>query len=274
MRKLIDRLQEEQFLPLTREREEELSQAFLIAEANDDQDAMKAIREEFVNRHLRLIIYIGKGYKRSLEMDEIFAVGLLALTHAFNNWSPYKGSNYGWAERWITTGLTRAMDHNRMIRIPQKLAYASALYEMDLNKLKEQLERDLTKEEKESIRDNRLAFKEWNFVADSIDREVNAGGVTNGIATVGDFIVDHESNPALIVEKNAIKEGIFEAIEELTDTEKVVIVSRFGLNDSDRLTLAELGNRFGVTGEAMRRVEASALAKLKHPAIKVNLYDL
>ena len=131
-----------------------------------------------------------------------------------------------------------------------------------------------TTSEKENIRDGRVAFKEWNYVGDSIDREINAGNAITGVATVGDFIVDNESNPALIVEKNAIKEGIYEAIQELTDTEKVVIVSRFGLNDSDRLTLAELGIKFGVTGEAMRRVEASALAKLKHPAIKVNLYDL
>jgi len=274
MKKLQDRLQEEQFAPFTREREEELESEFAIAMENNDEHTMKVLREELVNRHMRLIFYIGKRYKRSLDMEEIFSVGLLALTHAFNNWSPYKGSNYGWAERWITTGLTRAMDYDRLIRIPQKLAYQSALYEIDLNKLKEELERDLTTEEKESLRKGRVAFKEWNYVADSIDREVNAGGVYGGTATVGDFIIDDESNPALVVEKNLIKEGLLGALTELTETEQVVIISRFGLDDHDRLTLAELGNRFGVTGEAMRRVEASALAKLKHPALKVELYDL
>jgi DNA-directed RNA polymerase sigma subunit (sigma70/sigma32) len=33
------------------------------------------------------------------------------------------------------------------------------------------------------------------------------------------------------------------------------------------MTLAQLGERHGVTGEAMRRIEATALAKLRHPAL-------
>ena len=274
MKKLIDRLNEEPYQPLTREREEELNQLFIKATEKGDEETIKKVREEFVNRHLRLILYIGKRYQRALEFEDIFAVGLLALTHAFNNWEPYKGSNYGWAERWITTGLTRAMDYDREIRIPQKLAYQSALYEMDMTKLKTELERDLTKEEKEKLRNNRVAFSEWNHVSDSLDREVTAPGITSGLARVGDFIPDLESNPETIIMREEVARETHRALTELTETERVVITSRFGLNDAERHTLAELGTRFGVTGEAMRRIEASALAKLKHPSLAVDLAQL
>ena len=60
MKKLQDRLQEEQFKPLTREREEELESEFAIAMENNDEATMKTLREELVNRHMRLIFYIGK----------------------------------------------------------------------------------------------------------------------------------------------------------------------------------------------------------------------
>lgn len=274
MKKLIDRLNEEQFAPMTKDRDDELSNLFVEAEKANDTETIKKIKEEYVNRHLRLILYIGKGYKRSLDNDDIFSVGLVALTHAFDNWIPFKGSTYSWAERWIQTGLTRALDHDRLIRIPQKLAYQSALLEIDIANLKTKLHRDPTKEEIQAIKNNRTSFKEYNHVSDSIDREVNAGGVYNGVITVGELIIDNDSDPYLVAEHNDMVKSIGNALGELTEIEQYTITSRFGLGDADRLTLAELGIKFGVTGEAMRRVEASALAKLKHPAIKTDLLGI
>ena len=274
MKKLIDRLNEEQFAPMTKDRDDELSNLFVEAEKANDTELIKKIREEYVNRHLRLILYIGKGYKRALDNDDIFSVGLVALTHAFDNWIPFKGSTYSWAERWIQTGLTRALDHDRLIRIPQKLAYQSALLEIDIANLKAKLHRDPTNEEIQAIKNNRTSFREYNHVSDSIDREVNAGGVYNGVITVGELIVDNDSDPYLVVEHNDMVKSIGNALGELTEIEQYTITSRFGLGDADRLTLAELGIKFGVTGEAMRRVEASALAKLKHPAIKTDLLGI
>ena len=41
---------------------------------------------------------------------------------------------------------------------------------------------------------------------------------------------------------------------------------RFGLNDGNEYTLEEVGQKFGVTRERIRQIEAKALRKLRHPS--------
>jgi RNA polymerase primary sigma factor len=41
---------------------------------------------------------------------------------------------------------------------------------------------------------------------------------------------------------------------------------RFGLDDGNEHTLEELGQRFAVTRERIRQIEAKALRKLRHPS--------
>ncbi len=49
----------------------------------------------------------------------------------------------------------------------------------------------------------------------------------------------------------------------LNDREKEVIRLRFGLYHSDELTLEEIGNRFNVTRERVRQIEAKAMKKIR-----------
>jgi RNA polymerase primary sigma factor len=64
-----------------------------------------------------------------------------------------------------------------------------------------------------------------------------------------------------------LAESLHRAISELAPIEQEVIKARFGLDNVDKATLAELGDRYGVTGEAMRRLEATAISKLRHPSL-------
>lgn len=266
-------LASEQCNPLTPERELELGEQYKIALEENDLDAISKIKNELIMRHLRMILYIGKGYKHILDRDEIISVGSLALTHCVTNWNPDKGQMYGWAERWITTALTRAADATRSIRIPQGVAYKAGLIQKQINMMQDELGRELTKEEKEAIADGTQTFDSLPIVSDSLDRSVKFDSGSD-FKTLGDTIEDIDSDPSEIVEKNEKLIGIKLAIEELTDMEQRVIKCRFGIDNEHRLTLAQLGEKYGVTGEAMRRIEATALAKLRHPSIKNPLESL
>ena len=55
-------------------------------------------------------------------------------------------------------------------------------------------------------------------------------------------------------------------LETLTPREATVIRMRFGLDGSGEHSLEQVGERFGVTRERIRQIEAKALRKLKHPS--------
>jgi RNA polymerase sigma factor (sigma-70 family) len=259
--------------PLTPDREKELGEQLKIAIEENDKKAIKEIREELIMRHMRLILFIGKGYSHVLDKDDIISVGSLALTHCVNNWDPDKGHLYSWAERWITTGLTRAADANRTIRIPQGVAYKAGLIQKEINKKANQLNRDLTRIEKNEIIGDVTSFDDLPLVNDSLDRKMLYGDQKE-TKTLGDTIELENSNPADIIEKLDVISQIKMAISELTNIEQTVIKCRFGIDEEHKMTLAQLGDKFGVTGEAMRRIEATALAKLRHPSLKNDIDGL
>jgi RNA polymerase primary sigma factor len=49
----------------------------------------------------------------------------------------------------------------------------------------------------------------------------------------------------------------------LTAREASVLEMRFGIGNSDPMTLEQVGERFGVTRERIRQIEATALRKLR-----------
>ena len=83
-----------------------------------------------------------------------------------------------------------------------------------------------------------------------------------------DFIRDDD---ALAPEEAALKtitnEDIDKVLQTLSKREEEVIRLRFGLYDGRCHTLEEVGERFEVTRERIRQIEAKALRKLRHPVI-------
>ncbi|MBQ3886293.1 MAG: RNA polymerase sigma factor RpoD, partial [Ruminococcus sp.] len=58
-----------------------------------------------------------------------------------------------------------------------------------------------------------------------------------------------------------------------TDREAKVLKLRFGLEDGKSRTLEEVGQRFDVTRERIRQIEAKALRKLRHPSRSKKVKD-
>lgn len=73
-----------------------------------------------------------------------------------------------------------------------------------------------------------------------------------------------DSDPALAWQ--GVREGVQRVLETLTPRERRVIEYRFGVNDAPRLTLAAIGQQFGISRERVRQIEARAFRKLRHPS--------
>jgi DNA-directed RNA polymerase alpha subunit len=57
-----------------------------------------------------------------------------------------------------------------------------------------------------------------------------------------------------------------EILETLTPREENVLKMRFGLDDGERKSLAQVAERYAVSKERIRQIEAKALRKLRHPS--------
>ena len=86
-----------------------------------------------------------------------------------------------------------------------------------------------------------------------------------------DVITDTDYDPLAEAEKRALDEELEEAMQCLTDKERIVVNHRFGLNDTRSYTLEEIGKLLGVTRERVRQIEAQALDKLRNPRRSENL---
>jgi RNA polymerase primary sigma factor len=91
---------------------------------------------------------------------------------------------------------------------------------------------------------------------------------------LGDFIEDESVvGPVDAASKQLLKEQMQDILDSLSERERKVLEMRFGLLDGQGHTLEEVGQKFGVTRERIRQIEAKALRKLRHPIRSRKLRD-
>jgi len=178
----------------------------------------------------------------------------------------YKFSTY--ATWWIRQAITRAIaDQARTIRIPVHMIET-------INKLirtSRQLVQELGREPSTDEIAKRMEIpvqkvrKVLKIAQEPVSLEMPIGEEEE--SHLGDFIEDHGIvSPAEAVINLNLRDQTSKVLKTLTPREEKVIKMRFGLDDGNEHTLEELGQRFAVTRERIRQIEAKALRKLRHPS--------
>jgi RNA polymerase primary sigma factor len=85
-------------------------------------------------------------------------------------------------------------------------------------------------------------------------------------ASLGDLLEDRNAIAPIdaIIQSN-LRETTTRILASLTPREERILRMRFGLGMNRDHTLEEIGQRFSVTRERIRQIEAKAIRKLKHP---------
>src|SRR5258708_29059291 len=84
---------------------------------------------------------------------------------------------------------------------------------------------------------------------------------------LGDFIEDKNAiQPIDAAIQSNLRETTTRTLALLTPREERVLRMRFGIGINKDHTLEEVGQRFSVTRERIRQIEAKALRTLKHPS--------
>jgi RNA polymerase primary sigma factor len=73
-------------------------------------------------------------------------------------------------------------------------------------------------------------------------------------------------DPADVVDAAALRSAVEALLSSLPNKDEKIIRFRFGIGVDEELTLEEIGQRYAVTRERIRQIEAKAIRKLKHPS--------
>ena len=87
-------------------------------------------------------------------------------------------------------------------------------------------------------------------------------------ATLGDLIESPESGPEPLVMASLTLAALQSVgLAALDPRELFVVVRRFGLDGEPEETLVDIGTSLGLSREAVRQIEAKAIAKIQHPLV-------
>ena len=225
-------------------------------------------RARLIERNLRLVVSVAKRYRgMGLPFEDLIQEGNLGLIKAAERFDPELGNRFStYAIWWIRQAMRRAIeDKGRAIRLPVHTGEKARKAARTRNELSATLGREPTDEEVAeklgwSVGEVGAAIELLADVA-SLDQPV---GGEDGSTELGEFIEDERASevPEAVIremENTLLKEWI----GQMSDRERHVLVRRYGLDEREPATLAELGAELGITRERVRQLQRSAEWRLR-----------
>ena len=243
---------------LTPEEEKELGKKIKL---ND-----KKAKEELLNHNLRLAFSIARYYVgRGVLLEDLVQHANIGLMKAVDNYDVDRGTRFStYAVPKIRQAVTKGIaDEHRTIKIPTSIYMMAKQVKVIMNEYFSVTGKEMTKE---------LVAVKTGYDMDTVDKIFSSFQTITSI----DKQISDENNNEIVdlirsddksVEDKAIddylKIELFNVLNTLKPREKDVIIRRFGLNGFFPEKLREISKEYGITCERVRKIEETAIRKIK-----------
>ncbi len=242
-----------------------------------DIEEGRLAREHLIKANTRLVVSIAKKYMGRgvpfLDLIQEGNLGLMKSVEKFNYKLGFRFSTY--ATWWIRQTITRAIaDQSRTIRVPVHMNDRIRRLYKATRELEQALGRQPTPTEVATELGVDSEQVEWMLKVSwrPLSLEQPIGEEEDN--EFGSFVEDENTpSPAQTVYEELLKGKIEEVLSTLTPREQRILRLRFGLVNGKCYTLEEVGQKFGLTRERIRQIEARALRRLRHPRRSRHLKD-
>ena len=226
------------------------------------------LRDAFIRQYMPLVKYVaGKvavGMPGNVEFDDLVGFGQFGLLDAINKFDPEKNVKF---KTYAVTRIRGAIvdELRQMDWVPRSVRQKSREIEDTIVELESRLGRTASDEEiasamNMSLDDFHHAMLKVSGTSVLSLNDVWYSGEDSDKMSIGDSIESPSSlNPDVIVEREEIKRVITEAINELPEKEKMVLVLYY----HEDLTFKEIGQVLQVSESRISQLHASANTRLR-----------
>jgi RNA polymerase primary sigma factor len=226
-------------------------------------------RKRLIEMNLKLVVSIVKKLRgHGLPFEDLIQEGNIGLMRAVEKFDPDRGFRFStYATWWIRQAVQRAVaDKGKTIRVPVHMGEKIRKMARTYNELSIELERppsDETVAERlgwsvEGIREVKNAMP---GTTTSLNQPLTS---EEGSSELGEIIEDERSSdtPGTVVSEMETSE-LGEAVDSLPERYRYVLVRRYGLDDKDPATLADLSEELSLSRERIRQLQLKAVHMLR-----------
>lgn len=227
-----------------------------------------ALRDKFIRQYMPLVKYVaGKvsvGMPSSVDFDDLVGFGQFGLLDAINKFDPEKNVKF---KTYAVTRIRGAIfDEMRQLDwVPRSVRQKSREIEDTITELESRLGR--TASDAEIAKEMNLTEEEFQQTVMKVSgtsvlslNDVWYSGDDSDHMSIGDSIESPSSmNPDVQVEREEIRKVIIQAINELPEKEKMVIVLYY----HEDLTFKEIGQVLDVSESRISQLHTKANIRLR-----------